>query len=359
MTAYAIPYRQNDAATGRIRWYGSLRVDAIIDTADGVKTFRLVDPAGGEIPFRFLPGQFLILEAAPDAVPIRRPYTIASSPSRRDHIEITVKREPHGIVSGWLHDHLKVGDSLRLLAPNGRFVFTGEEAPSIALIGAGVGVTPLMSVARWLTDQQWSGAIHMILGFHGPGDILFRDELAELRSRNPALHVTVTLSDPAGHAWSGATGRIDKALLQVALPRPASHAVHLCGPAPMMASVGSVLTELGVPAERIRTEAFGTDRRDPGARRERWGGASGRITFRNSARTVPACEEMSVLDAAEAADIHIDNACRSGSCGLCRVKLLSGRVRMAVDDALTADDRADGYILACQAEAVTDLVIES
>lgn len=136
-------YRQNDAATGKIKWQGTLTVAEIIEVAHQVKTFRLVNPAGGEIPFEYLPGQFLTLDIEPRGIPTKRSYTIASTPTWRDRIEITVKREEHGLVSGWLHDELKPGDSLKLLAPNGTFIFTGDDAPSIVLIGGGVGMTPV------------------------------------------------------------------------------------------------------------------------------------------------------------------------------------------------------------------------
>src|SRR5262245_66591410 len=95
---------------------------------------------GLDIPFHYLPGQFLTLHIAPHGIPTRRSYTIASSPLWRDRIEITVKREMHGLVSRWLHDELKVGGEVEIEAPNGTFVFGGEQAQSIVLIGAGIGI---------------------------------------------------------------------------------------------------------------------------------------------------------------------------------------------------------------------------
>ncbi len=149
LRADPVPYRQNDAATGKIKWSGALELAEIIEVAHNVKTFRLVNPAGGEIPFEFLPGQFLTLAIEPSGVPTKRSYTIASSPTCRDWVEITVKREERGLVSRWLHDAARPGDFLMALAPNGTFTFTGEEEESIVLIGGGVGLTPLMSVTRY------------------------------------------------------------------------------------------------------------------------------------------------------------------------------------------------------------------
>ncbi|MFA6163611.1 MAG: 2Fe-2S iron-sulfur cluster-binding protein [Methylobacter sp.] len=352
-------YRQNDAATGKIKWQGMLTVSEISEVAHQVKTFRLVNPAGGEIPFQYLPGQFLTLDIEPRGIPTRRSYTIASTPTWRDRIEITVKREEHGLVSGWLHDELKPGDSLKLLAPNGTFIFTGDNAPSIVLIGGGVGMTPLMSVARYLTDSQWPGNIHMLLSFREPGDYLFREEVASLQSRNPNLKVTVTLSNPGEEPWLGPTGRIDKAFLERTIPNPADQRVHLCGPPPMMDAVKAALSDLGVPTSQIKTEAFGTIKRDPTAVGAHTGAVAGRIQFQRSQVGAAALEGTTILDTADEADVYIDSACRSGTCGLCRVKLLSGKVHMAVEDALTEDEKTDGYILACQAEVETDVEIDA
>src|SRR4029450_10528937 len=134
------------AATGKIKWSGVLQLAEIIEVTHNVKTFRLVNPTGGKIPFEFLPGQFLTLVVEPSGIPTRRSYTIASSPTCRDWIEITVKREAHGLVSRGLHDAVRPREALTVLAPNGTFTFTGEEEESIVLIGGGVGFTPLMCV---------------------------------------------------------------------------------------------------------------------------------------------------------------------------------------------------------------------
>ena len=151
------PYRQNDAATGKLRWIGTLKLTQIVEETHNVKTFQLANPGGGKVPFDYLPGQFLTLEIEPYGTPVSRSYTIASAPALQDWIEITVKREDQGRVSRWLHDSLKPGDCLRVRAPNGTFTFTGDEADKIVLIGGGVGCTPLMSIARSLSGRRWGG----------------------------------------------------------------------------------------------------------------------------------------------------------------------------------------------------------
>jgi NAD(P)H-flavin reductase/putative sterol carrier protein/Fe-S-cluster-containing hydrogenase component 2 len=198
LRAETAPYRQNDPATGKVRWAGTLKLIDIIEETHNVKTFRLANPAGEKVPFDYLPGQFLTFEIEPYGAPVSRSYTIASAPGLQDWIEVTVKREEQGLVSRWLHDTMRPGDCLRVRAPNGTFTFTGEEADKIVLIGGGVGCTPLMSVVRSLSARQWAGEVHLILSFRKPSDFLFRDEIAALQMHNPRLQVTVTMSDPQG-----------------------------------------------------------------------------------------------------------------------------------------------------------------
>ena len=352
-------YLKNDPATGRIRWRGTLVLAEAEVVTHNVKTFRFKTADGDNIPFDYLPGQFLTLHVAPEGRPVKRSYTIASSPTWRDRIEITVKRETHGAVSRWLHDKLRPGDEVEIEAPNGTFYFTGKEAQSVVLIGGGVGITPMMSASRYLTESGWPGTVHLLLAFRSPSDFIFKDEIAALAVRNPNLRVAVTMSGADGESWSGARGHIDAALLAARAPELAASPVHLCGPPPMMEAVTAALIGLGVPEHRIRTEAFGTIKRDPTAR----GGVSrkvaGRVFFQVSNVSAPVPAGATILDAADRSGILIDNACRSGTCGSCRVKLAAGAVRMPVEDALTDEDRADGYILACQAEISGDVVIDA
>jgi ferredoxin-NADP reductase len=352
-------YRKNDPVTGKIRWLGKLTLSDVEDVAHDVKTFRFKPPDGGVVPFHYLPGQFLTLHIAPQGIPTKRSYTIASTPTWGDRIEITVKREDHGLVSRWLHDELRPGEQVEVEAPNGTFVFTGKDADGIVLIGGGVGITPMMSAARYLTETSWPGAIHLVLGFRAPRDFIFREELAQLAARNANLGVVVAMSQPGDEPWPGAIGRIDAALLASAVPDIAKRRAHICGPPRMMEAVRTALVGLGVPAAQIKTEAFGTVKRDPAARGAASTEIAGKAFFQTSDTAALVRVGMTILDAADEAGVFIDNACRSGTCGSCRVKLVSGSVNMAVEDALTAEDKAKDYILACQAQIRGDVTVES
>jgi ferredoxin-NADP reductase/Fe-S-cluster-containing hydrogenase component 2/putative sterol carrier protein len=359
MSSEAARYQKNDPATGKIRWLGRLRLTEVEVVTHNVKTFRFGRIGGGPVPFEYFPGQFLTLHLAPQGIPTRRSYTIASTPTWRDRIEITVKREEHGLVSRWLHDELKVGDEVEIEAPSGTFCFKGEEAKTLVLVGAGVGITPMMSVTRYLTETNWLGKVYLVLGFRAPRDFIFREELRKLEAGNVNLKVMVTMSQPGTEAWSGPVGRIDAALLSRTVPNIALCRAHVCGPPEMMEATTAALALLGVPAGQIKTEAFGTVKRDPTVKGGESAEVAGYVVFQVSDTRVPVRAGSTILDAADQAGVFIDSACRSGTCASCRVKLLSGNVTMAVQDALTEQDKTNGYILACQAKIQGDATVDA
>lgn len=358
-----------EAATSAPRkWAGRLRVVRTVDETPHVRTFRFAAPDGGELPFTHEPGQFLNITLQVDGKPVRRCYTIASSPTRRDFCEITVKREEMGVASGHLHRAVREGDLIEIAAPGGKFTFTGGEANAVVLIAGGVGVTPMMSKVRYLTDRGWPGTIHLVYCVRTERDIIFRAELDDLARRFPNLRVTITLTGAAGSSWAGGRGRVTSVILKAAAPAIASMPVHVCGPSPMMADVVAMLRELGVPEEQIKTEAFGPASQadaapsDDASSTRRAGAeipAEATVTFARSGKTATARAGMTLLEVAEEAGVAIDFDCRAGVCGSCKTRLIAGRVSMEADEALTPEDRAKGVVLACQSHCLGPVTAEA
>ena len=357
-----IPVSSDIAPSKSNSFSGPLRVVRIFQETPDVKTFRFVDPAGGKMPFTYLPGQFVTVTITPDGVPVRRSYTIASSPTRRDSCEITVKREEHGVVSQYLHDQVHVGDLVQLIGPSGKFTFTGQESDSLVLIAGGVGVTPMMSVIRYLTDRSWSGEIFFLFGCKSEKDVIFREEIEYLQKRHANLHVTILLNNKPDDAKSPyLTGYITKEVLTERVPAIATRRVHICGPPLMMEAVKRTLLELEVPEENIKTEIFAGKTPPP---KTSLGGAnatatSAICTFARSKKTAILPPDKTVLEASEDVGVNIDYSCRIGVCGICKTKLLSGSVTMEVQEALTDNDKAQNIILACQAKAVADVAVDA
>ena len=343
-------------------WSGTLLVAEIFVETPNVKTFRLTDPAGGKLPFNYLPGQFVTVTVVPNGVPVKRSYTIASSPTRRDYCEITVKHEAQGTVSHYLNNQVHEGELLQLTGPSGKFTFTEKEAGSIVLIAGGVGVTPLMSVIRYLTDRSWKNDIFFFFACKSENDIIFREELEYLQKRYPNLRVWIVLSK-ANDVSQGdyLTGHITKEILAGRVPEIASRQIHICGPTPMIDAVKQMLDELKVPKENVKTEIFGgklpASKATPLAPEE--AGNAAVATFAKSNKTAVLTPDKSILEASEDVGVNIDYSCRVGTCGICKTKLISGKVTMAVGEALTEEDKANNIILACQAKAVEDVAVDA
>lgn len=370
-----VPQRLAAIGAGQ-RWSGQLRVAQVVRETPTVSTFRLVDPAGDALPFGFSPGQFLQVEVDVPSGPVKRSYTIASSPTQKAYVELTVKREAQGVVSAFLHANVKENHLLKVAGPFGVFTFNGSDADSIVLIAGGVGITPMMSVLRYLTDRTWPGDIFFIYSARSPEEVVFRDEIEHLERRHPKLHTLVLVeSRPAGTSWLGPEGRLTRELIQNEVPNIGARRVHLCGPPPMMTAMKKLLTDLGVPEAQIKSEAFSpaslpTQPPQPedaapapsvapadDTPREV---APATVTFSIAGVAAALAHDQTVLEAAESAGVDIPYSCRSGVCGVCVVKLARGNVTMATEEGLDPSDKAKGYVLACQAKSAGgDLVIEA
>ena len=355
---------QNAAPPVTANWRGQLRVGNIVTETPGVKTFRLLPSSGdGPMPFTFVPGQFINVAFSIGGARMNRSYSISSSPTQREYVELTIKREPRGAVSRHIVDLLKVGDLIEAGGPVGKFTFDGTEAESIVLIAAGVGITPMVSITRYLTERSWPGDIFFIYTCRSPADFIFADEVAALQQRNPKLHVAVTSTKAEGTDWKGPRGRMTKELLTQTVPNLAARRIHVCGPAAMMEATKAILTELGVPPDQVKSELFGATKPIPavaGTTAKPTAAATGPlVTFSKNNKSAKIREGQTVLELSEELAVGIENSCRVGTCGVCKVKMTSGEVTMAVEDSLDADDKANGMILACQAIPKGDIAVEA
>ena len=346
-------------------WSGELQIVRIFDESHDVKTFRLASIDGGPLPFTHVAGQYLNLALTIDGRRVNRSYTIASSPTRNAYCEISVKRTPNGYGSHHLHDTWREGQRVKVSAPAGSFVFAGSEAQRVVLIGGGIGVTPMMSVVRSLTDRGWKGEIYFLYAVRSLRDFVFREELTYLERRFPNLHLHAVVAD-ADADWTGARGYITADVIRDFVPPLTSGPVLLCGPGPMMDAMRQHLVGLGVPDRDIWQEVFastpaadetGTTANAPAETLAP--GEIARVTFSRAGRDIEMTGDQTLLDAAESAGLSLPFECRSGICGQCKTRLVSGRVTMDVQDALTKADRTNGLILACQAHPASDITVDA
>ncbi len=352
-------------------WSGELVIANIRQETHDVKTFRFVVPGGGEIPFVHLPGQYMNLTLNIDGQTVKRSYTIASAPTQRGHVELTIKRNPKGTASRYMHEVVKTGDKIRIGAPAGKFYFNDLKAEGVVLISGGVGITPLMSILRDLTDRAWGGTIFFINAVRSSDDEIYANELSFLAKRFNNLRVltyyskdlpTIPIKVPA-ERWVEKAGYIDAAGLSAFIPNLDALSIFLCGPDPMMQAVRKTIVLLGVPNDKVSTEEFVSPKAVTAdlSSAERNGAATvgtlvegqvATVTFSASDQMVDIDPSITILEAAEQVGVSLPFECRSGICGQCKVRCTTGRVRMVSRDAITKSEESEGYILACQSHPI-------
>lgn len=335
-------------------------VDVVAVTHD-VRSFVLEAPRAAGFGFR--PGQYVTVgvEVAPGRL-LERCYTISSSPTRPERLTITVKRVPDGPVSGWLHDHLAVGDRLYVRGPLGRFSMVEHPAPKQLFLSAGSGITPLMSMTRAVQDLPGPRNVAFVHSARTPEDIIFREELAAMAAAGDWLGVTtVCEEDSPGETWTGPRGRLSAALLATAVPDLLEREVFTCGPEPYMRAVRGLLEAAGVDPARCHEESFELAGAPlPPARPPAGAEGTGHaVEFRRSGRMVRCDPGSTLLEAALRAGVNLPFSCGEGMCGTCKSTLLQGTVDMQHGGGIRPKEVAADMILVCCSTPLDDVVIDA
>lgn len=338
---------------------------AVFDETPEIRTFRIARPEG----FEFRPGQFLTVRVQLDGKAVTRCYSISSAPSARGYLEISVRRQ--GVVSQMLHATLRPGSTLAVRGPAGAFVYPEADERPLVLISGGVGCTPMISMLRHAIGGDPTRPVVFLFSAKTEADIAFRHELALIARRHPQVRVVVALTRATGSPQFYA-GRIDEKLLRQVVPEPLQSLFYVCGPGPMIDGTKAILQSMGVPGAQVRSEAFAAavaasradaplppESPEPAVPVAAGGARTGapRLKLAVSGRVVTVAKGQTLLEAAETASIEIPSSCRGGVCGTCRTRVISGEVECEAE-ALTAEDREQGYVYACVAWAKGDCVLD-
>ncbi|MBM2615055.1 MOSC domain-containing protein [Actinoplanes sp. LDG1-06] len=331
-------------------WSGfrPLRVTAVEPESNTITSIRLAGPVPAP-----LPGQFLTVRVRPGLV---RSYSLSGPPDGTGY-RISVKQEPHGAASTFLHTGLHPGDLLDVAAPRGTFVLRPAPTP-VLLVSGGVGATPVLSMLHALATQRSDREVWWLQAARDGADRPFATEAATLLAELPHARSHIWFSRPGAGDRPGrdydSAGRLT-ALEALGLPPDAD--AYLCGPAGFLTDVTTALVEAGVSANRIHTEVFGAlsgltpgisaaPARPPHVPT----GEPGRgpeVSFARSGLAVPWPDEgESLLALAEACDVPVRWSCRIGVCHTCESGLLAGEVTYTTEP---VDPPADGNVLICSA----------
>jgi len=299
-----------------------------------------------------------------------RCYSLSDKPAA-DGYRVTVKRAlaplsapnaPPGAASTYFHDVVREGDVLRVKAPSGQFCLDPDPVVPSILIAGGVGITPMMSMLLWAIAEQPGRTMHLYYGVRNSADHAFRQILEDLAAANANFHLAVVYERPLAGDIEGrdfhSTGYVDLELLRRTSPAYVRCRYYVCGPPPMMANLVPALRTSGIPEADIHFEAFGPASLEPAKRGPRSGLAEPLdIRFERSKRTLAWDGlDATLLDFAERKGIAMESGCRSGSCGTCETRVVSGTVRNTQAGAYQV---AAGHCLPCIAEPGSALVLDA
>jgi ferredoxin-NADP reductase len=307
------------------------------------KTLRFLVPAERRLQAK--PGQFLTFHWFVNGKRVLRSYTISSSPTHTGYVEITPKRIENGCVSTFLNDQATLGLAVEATGPHGKFYFDELVHRSIVLIAAGSGITPMISILRYIDDLHLPTPVTLLYCVRTEKDIVFRAEIERLRTSLPNLNYGVCLSQP-DDTWRGHRGHLTREFICQHVPDLEAPTFFLCGPRGFMQNARQILTSVGVAESRITEESFGETR---GSRESSQAVARAvdTVDFAHSQRTCTGVAGCTLLELAEANGVQIPFGCRQGQCGTCATRLLRGSVHMDTEIGLTAEQKNAGYVLPC------------
>lgn len=345
------------------------------DPANTQCSFYLEPVDGAPLP-PFKPGQFLtftlqVADAGAGAQggqrSITRCYSLSDRPDPANY-RITIKRLPApadrpdlppGASSSHFHDRIHAGDVVQVKAPSGHFFLDPDPNVPAVLIAGGIGITPMMSMLRWCLAEQPGRTLHLYYGLRCNDEHAFKLQLEQLAQSHPHLHRHVVYSRPGPNDVLGRdyhhAGHVDVELLRRTLPHGRQQ-FYVCGPAAMMQSLVPALAYWGVPQQDIHYEAFGpASVRSEHAKPTQ--AAVVEVKFHRSGRTLAwDGQDDNLLDFAERHGVAVDSGCRSGGCGSCETRLVSGTVRYAHQP---DHDVTPGHCLLCVGTPTSALVLEA
>ncbi|MFX1500985.1 MAG: FAD-binding oxidoreductase [Promethearchaeota archaeon] len=347
-----------------------LQVTDIQNLSKDTKLFRFVSAKQYKPLAPFRAGQYISLTVEINGVITSRPFSLVSSPNQLAYYEIGVKRKKQGFVSVYLFDNLKIGDILKATEPLGELhynqIFHGK---NLVFIAGGSGITPFISLLRDISQRNLDLNIWLIFGCISEDDILFKDVIEDLIKRRSNIKVQYILSEPSQN-WNGACGFITKDKILDQIKSIENKFFYIVGNHEMYSFIKEQLKELGIPPHRVIYESYTVP--DDVTKIIGWpkdisAANKVKITIEFIQQGVKVkkvievqCNEpiLNSLEREKYIGIRINNGCRSGTCALCRTKLVSGNVFVLPEVKMREIDQNYSYIHPCVSYPLTDIHID-
>jgi ring-1,2-phenylacetyl-CoA epoxidase subunit PaaE len=312
-------------------------------------------------------GQYITLELEFDGHKYRRAYSICTSPYEQKPLTIGVKQVENGLVSGFINRSLKVGDSISVMIPDGRFSTTlsKDNKKHYMLFAGGSGITPLLSILKSVLLVEPDSTCTLLYANRNKNSIMFKSDLDELKEMYKGRLDVVYSLDQADFFWFGLKGVLKPDSVKKHIQKNKKSGVDteyfICGPSPMMQLIQSVLVEEGLPSDKIHVEYFTSPDQENRVKPEiKTATANGEslvtVILEGKSHEFKAPSKKTILAAAQDAGLDPPFSCEAGICSTCMAKVIEGQVKMIENNILTEREVEQGFVLTCQALCVSEKV---
>ncbi len=357
--------------------FHDLPVSNITPEAAGAVAITFQVPENLRSGFNFKAGQFLTLRATIDGNDVRRSYSISSSQNsyvQNGTLEVGIRPVQGGVFSNWAATQLKVGDVLRVMPADGRFIVHRPRAIHRVGFAAGSGITPILSILSSTLEEQTESKFTVVYGNRRMDSVMFNEALQDLKDRYPNRLTLIHVLSRQAQEVPLLEGRIDEAkvkeIVSSLLPAASMDEVFICGPEAMIEATEKALLEVGVPERNIRTERFTSptlealpaDARKQvvlGHAPESKGDVALTIVLDGKKHQIQMSATDKILDVALAAGLDLPYSCKGGVCCTCRAKVMQGSVEMEKNFTLEKWEAEQGFVLSCQAKPTSKDVVLS
>lgn len=357
-------FKINENAAALHPDYQSLVIQEIIDhPGAGAKSFVMATKDGSPAAY-FRAGQYLSVAMQFGQSQLTRPYSISSSPSwtKDGKYAITIRSNPNGYAADLALKEWKVGMEIKASDPQGQFYYDSlRDAKNVIALAGGSGITPFLSMAYAIRDGIEDFNLTILFGSRAEENILFQEQLDQIAAECPKVKIVHVLSNEQKEGFEN--GFITADLIKKYAPADEAYSIFICGPEAMYRFLDKEIATLGLERKYVRRELLGVTKdvsAQPGYPAE-CKGKTFKLTINQNGEefTCDAPADETILCSIERAGIVAPARCRSGECGWCRSKLVSGTVFVPEEtDGRRYADTVNGYIHPCATFPTSDLVLE-
>ncbi|MEL6483254.1 MAG: ferredoxin--NADP reductase [Bacteroidota bacterium] len=310
--------------------------------------------------FSYTAGQYITLKQDINGEEVRRAYSLSSAPSSGE-MTIGVKKVVNGTFSVYANDVLNANDTIEVMPPEGRFVYESNgSAQNIMAFAAGSGITPIMAIAKTVLESHPENTFVLVYGNQTKAETMYLESLEALQGEY-GNRLTIQYVFSRANEEGALFGRIESSTVNLMLKNKfkgtSFEAFYLCGPEGMINLVTESLTNAGISKDHIHFELFTSSEAKPLDAQKTEGETRVEILLDDENHVVEIAKKEIVLDALLKNDIDAPYSCQGGVCSSCIARVKEGKAEMVKNQILTDGEIEEGFILTCQAHALTDKLV--